>query len=490
MFFNSLHYVVFLALTMGVVALLRNKIRQRNLFLLAASYYFYSCWDWRFLSLIIISTIVDYACGLALNVQEVSKARVPRTRRERVILIISLATNLGILGFFKYFNFFQEGAEQLLRGIGFEPNPSTISFVLPVGISFYTFQTLSYTIDVYRGKLTTERSLLNFALFVAFFPQLVAGPIERASNLLPQLHVPSRITWTRMSSGFHLIAWGLFKKVVIADNVARMCNTIFALEPESPYLSAGVVMLGAYAFAIQIYCDFSGYSDIARGTARCMGFELMRNFNLPYFAANPAEVWQRWHISLSSWFRDYLYFPLGGSRGTGMRTDINVLVTFALSGLWHGAAWTFVVWGLFHWAFLTSHRFLGPVLARAVTPKSAFTDGLWKATKIFCCFNIFCLSWILFRADSLTQAWKMYCALVAHIDLNLNLSFISTSDLLGFSVCAIFLFSVQLAQHLSNDHYVVFRLPVPFRAVLYASLMLAFIIWGEFGGQSFIYFQF
>ena len=481
MYFNSFQFAFFFAIVFAVVLLLRNCVRARNAFLLVASYYFYACWDWRFLSLIFISTTVDYLCGLALNVDRADPdAPPPRTPRRKLILVTSLATNLGLLGFFKYCDFFAASAAAALQRFGIEIDVRTLDIVLPVGISFYTFQTLSYTIDLYRGRITTERNPLNFALYVAFFPQLVAGLIERASRLLPQMGRPSRITWPRLCSGFYLICWGLFKKVVLADNIARVADEVFAMQQPT----AGAVLIGAYAFAIQIYCDFSAYSDIARGAARCIGFDLMLNFNLPYFAPNPAEFWHRWHISLSTWLRDYLYIPLGGNRRGTRRTYANLMVVMLLGGLWHGAAWTFVLWGLYHGILLCVHRALKPFLERTLQPQRLLTVRLWKAARIVFFFHLTCIGWLIFRADSLAQL-ASFLTPEATLGIGLNASLNMT-----FVACVLALLAVQVAQYRKDDLDVIFHAPTPARGLLYAAGILAFLFFGEYGGNAFIYFQF
>jgi D-alanyl-lipoteichoic acid acyltransferase DltB (MBOAT superfamily) len=352
-----------------------------------------------------------------------------------------------------------------------------------VGISFYTFQTLSYTIDLYRAKVTTERSLLNFALYVAFFPQLVAGPIERARNLLPQMRSPRTISWERLYTGFYLICWGLFKKVVIADNVAKVADTVFTMQQPT----AGAVLIGVYAFAIQIYCDFSAYSDIARGTARCMGFDLMLNFNLPYLAPNPREFWRRWHISLSTWLRDYLYVPLGGNRRGVRRTYANLMIVMLLGGLWHGAGMTFVLWGLFHGLLLSLHRALKPWLDRNLNPRGRVGARLWKAVGIVFFFHLVCAGWLLFRAPTLLDALRMCRSALANVSLSVGLD---SSLNLTFASCALVMLVVQLTQYRRQDLNVVFRVPAPVRAALYAAAMLGFVFFGEYGGDAFIYFQF
>jgi alginate O-acetyltransferase complex protein AlgI len=485
MFFNSLHFGAFFLIVFAVATPLRGRVAARNAFLLAASYYFYGCWDWRFLSLILISTVVDYACGLALHVSESDVNRpVVRTRRDRAVLMVSLATNLGLLGFFKYFDFFVASAADMLSRAGVSVHLPSLQIILPVGVSFYTFQTLSYTIDVYRGRIATERSLLNFALFVAFFPQLVAGPIERASRLLPQFREKRPFSWPQLYGGFYLICWGLFKKVVIADQISSVVDVWFGSE--SP--SRAVVVLGSYAFAIQIYCDFSGYSDIARGAARCLGFDLMLNFNLPYFATNPSDFWRRWHISLSTWLRDYLYIPLGGSKGGSGRTYVNLMLTMVLGGLWHGAAWTFVAWGFYQGALLCIHRVMGPFFASLPSAKNWIVLGAWYWLRVVVFFQFVCFGWLLFRAESMGQVWSMTKAMwfgavgERHV--------MRLDDLLIFLACGVLFFGVQLVQRISGDLMFVIRLPVPIRALVYAFGILVFVFLGSDGEQAFIYFQF
>ncbi|MBE9529897.1 MAG: MBOAT family protein, partial [Proteobacteria bacterium] len=352
MLFNSVQFAIFFAIVYLLYLLLNHK--GQNRLLLVASYVFYGCWDWRFLSLIAISTVVDYFCGLKIYESREKQKR-------KLFLFISVCSNLTILGFFKYFNFFTDNLYALLNGFGFSPDPFFLNIILPVGISFYTFQTISYSIDIYRKELNPTRKFLDFALFVSFFPQLVAGPIERAKNLLPQMLLPRKLTVDKFYEGCYLIFWGLFLKVFIADNLARMVDPVFSSS--GPY--DGVrVLLALYAFAFQIFGDFAGYSNIARGLAKCMGFDLMVNFNLPYFAVNPKDFWQRWHISLSTWFRDYLYIPLGGNRHGQMNTCRNLAITMLLCGLWHGAAWTFIVWGAYHALLQIIHKLLQPLLSK------------------------------------------------------------------------------------------------------------------------------
>jgi D-alanyl-lipoteichoic acid acyltransferase DltB (MBOAT superfamily) len=377
--FHSLEFIVFLAVTLAIYWALGR--RAQNVLLLVASYVFYGWVHAWFLALIAVSTIVDWAAALLIERQP---------SRKRAWLGLSLAANLGMLGVFKYFNFFAENVNEVLGAVGLGASLPALEILLPVGISFYTFQTLSYTIDVYRGRLHARRSLVDVAVFVAFFPQLVAGPIERATSLLPQVEQPRRFSLPVARQALLLVVWGYVQKIVVADNAGVIANKVFAVEdPGFEVLWAGV-----FAFAIQIYADFSAYSDIARGTARWFGFELMRNFDHPYFARGPADFWRRWHISLSTWFRDYVYIPLGGSRGGRLATHRNVLATFLISGLWHGASWNFVLWGLYHGLLVTAASLVRP-LAPSRTPA-------WiRPLQIGGMFLLTSVGWLLFRETEL-----------------------------------------------------------------------------------------
>jgi alginate O-acetyltransferase complex protein AlgI len=494
MAFNSFAFAGFFAVVWGIRALLLEpaKLRRffpslsrhrivdaRNAFLLVASYLFYAAWDWRFLGLLLLSTANDFWVGRALSTEA-------DPRRRRLFIGLSLAGNLGLLGFFKYYDFFASNLGALLHRIGLGVEPRVLHIVLPVGISFYTFQSLSYTLDVYRGTLRAERRLLNFAVFVAFFPQLVAGPIERPHRLLPQFRHLRQVTWPKVSMGAYLIALGLFKKVVIADTVAEVANRAFALDDPTRL----EVVLGAYAFAFQIYADFSAYSDIARGTARCLGFELSRNFDMPYLSATPSEFWRRWHISLSTWLRDYVYISLGGNRFTKARTYRNLFLTMVVGGLWHGAAWTFVAWGAFHGAILCAYRpFEGSVRAWAEPLPLWLRRGLYSVA-VVAFFQLVCVSWIFFRADDMTQVRSMLHALVSVPTPRLGRALARLGPIALSSWLVTGLVSIQILQRIKRDSWLVFHAPVPVRGVVYALATLAFIWLGEDGGESFIYFQF
>jgi D-alanyl-lipoteichoic acid acyltransferase DltB (MBOAT superfamily) len=443
--------------------------------LLIASYIFYGSWNWRFLSLILISTTVDYFCGLKIH-------NTHENIKRKKYLIISLICNLGLLGFFKYFNFFIANAQQLLAHFGLQANIATLKIVLPVGISFYTFQTLSYTIDIYYKKLKPEHNFLNFALFVAFFPQLVAGPIERAKRLLPQVSSPRKVTKDNIKEGLFFISWGYFLKIFVADNMALIVNQIFAQKGIIPGLEA---ILGSYAFAFQIFGDFAGYSFIAIGVSKLLGFHLMTNFLFPYFVTKPSAFWKNWHISLSSWLRDYLYIPLGGNRKGTLLTYRNLLITMFLGGLWHGAGWTFIIWGLYQGFILIIFRLVNTATKRTAEEATSLTFR--KSLKIFGMFQLTCLGWLIFRAENVLQIKNM----LNSIFFNLN-SF--TWEIPYYFLTIIFytwlLFIVQVIQKKNNNLLIYQNLSYKAYLTIYMLMFYLIIIWGEFGGQQFIYFQF
>lgn len=525
MLFNSLHFVLFFLVVFGLTWTLRNRVTARNAVLLVAGYYFYAWWDWRFCFLLAFTTLFDYFCGRMLFVPgHVPDEPLARTTRDKWFVAASMTVNLVILGFFKYYNFFAESAVDFLNHLGLQAHLPVLNVVLPLGISFYTFQSMNYVIDVYRGELEAEKSLLNFGLFVSFFPHLVAGPILRATSLMPQVKRPSDIRWEKISVGFYLFIWGLFKKVVIADSVSGISDNIFAnftgtvskVHSTSTMAGGGTALLAVYAFAIQIYCDFSGYTDMARGCAKIIGFELPHNFNLPYFAANASDFWKRWHISLSTWLRDYLYIPLGGNRKGTVRTYFNLMTTMLLGGLWHGAAWTFILWGFYHGTLLCIHHAMeAPIkrrrkAARALaaatadnpstelplppdytvpipqTGLAAVVSKAWLFTRICVFFHLTCFGWLLFRATSLQQVGQMTRAIFT----SLPMVEIDRDGKHAFVACALVLLIVQLYQAWTNDKLVAWRLPLPIRAVVYAAVFLSIIIFGGVGGKTFIYFAF
>lgn len=394
MLFNSVEFLLFFPVV--VITYFLCPQRYRWALLLAASYLFYAAWRFEYALLLLLSTVVDYYAARAMG-------RVPDQAGRRNYLILSLVVNLGLLFTFKYFNFFNDSVRGLFSLFNVEYQFAGLSVLLPVGISFYTFQSLSYIFDVYRGKLAPEQHFGIFALYVAFFPQLVAGPIERATHMLPQFHVQHFFQEARINSGLRLMLWGMFKKVVIADRLAVYVNQVYNQPTDYP---GWPLLLATYFFAFQIYCDFSGYSDIAVGAARVLGFDLMENFRQPYVARSVAGFWRRWHISLSTWFRDYLYIPLGGNRVAPWRWYLNLSLVFLVSGLWHGAKWTFVVWGALHALFILSEIWLGGVglwlLRRMGRPAGTLLPN-W--VKIVLTFHLVLFSWIFFRANSLADAW-------------------------------------------------------------------------------------
>ncbi len=476
MLFNTFAFAVFFILVYGLYLLLDH--RRQNQMLLTASYVFYGAWDAVFLSLIFVSTILDYLCALRIAASD-------SPRRRKLFLGLSIAGNLGILGYFKYADFFATELQSLLTPLGIHLPAVTLDVVLPVGISFYTFQTMSYTIDVYRGRTAPVRSIFDFALYVAFFPQLVAGPIERAGRLLPQILNPRRVTFHGFSEGMLLIGWGLFQKVFVADNLARIADPVFASS--GPY-TAPQVLWAVYAFTIQIYCDFAGYSNIARGLARCLGFHLMRNFDLPYFSTNPRELWRRWHISLSTWIRDYLFHSLGGYRRGGPSAARNVLIAFALAGLWHGANWTFVVWGLYHGVLLIVYILLQPVFSRVPSPPGPLFRRMGRGLRIVGFFHLFCLGALIFRAGSIGQAGEMLTALGTGNPFDWGLVGSMVRRFLFFSWV---LLGVELLQWRSGQREeVVLTWPTPVRAAFYLGCFYLFLIFGVQGGRPFYYFQF
>jgi alginate O-acetyltransferase complex protein AlgI len=469
MLFNSLEFLVFFVCVYALYLVLPH--RGQNGLLLIASYFFYGCWDYRFLALIALSTTVDFFLA-----QKVAAAESDRARKW--LLAASMATGLGILGFFKYFNFFVDSAEGLIHAMGFDPGWMRLNIVLPVGISFYTFQSMSYTIDVYRGVLKPTTRYFDYALYVSLFTQLVAGPIERATHLLPQVLNPRSITWQGVRLGLWLFGWGLFKKLVIADNAAIIADQVFSGQVE---WTAGTALLGVYAFALQIYCDFSGYSDMARGLGFFLGFNIMVNFRNPYFALNPSDFWRRWHISLSTWLRDYLYIPLGGNRKGPRRTYINLMLTMVLGGLWHGAAWTFVFWGLFHGGLLAAHRYIAQ---RVSAPKDVSAVG--KAWRMVGMFHAVCFSWLLFRAESMADVGGLLAAFMLRPEIPM-ICWIWIGQLLFLSWP---LGLVQIMQERTKDPLAPLRLSLVPRLTLYAAVMFMLITLGNTGHRAFIYFQF
>lgn len=472
MLFNSLEYVVFLCIVLALYYSLRH--RGQNIMLLIASYVFYGFWDWRFLGLMLLSTIIDYSVGLALD-------RTQQPKLRKLFLIASICANLGILGFFKYFNFFIDNAERILHAAGLGFSAPTLYIILPVGISFYTFQTMSYAIDIYRGQLKPTRNMLDFALFVAYFPQLVAGPIERASHLLPALQRARVISAEGVTSGLMLILIGLFRKVVIADTVGPQVDAIFS-NPSAQ--SSPMLLMGVMLFALQIYCDFAGYSDIARGTSRLLGIDIMVNFRQPYFAADISEFWRRWHISLSTWLRDYLYIPLGGNRYGEFNTYRNLMITMLLGGLWHGASWNFVIWGGLHGIYLSVHRLFRQLTGEKVGRGVAQPWGLGRILGIALTFVLVLLAWVFFRSPGL-NASLAYLRQLFSLQNMAELPSVLPAILVPWSLALL----VDIPQYITGRQAAMLAWRKPAFNVAVATMLFLIIL--GFGNRSpFIYFQF
>ena len=471
--FNSWVFVGFFAAVYATYLLLKKHYKAQNVLLLVASYVFYGYWDWRFLSLIALSTVIDYVIGLRLP-----KANGPARKR---LVVASVTANLTILGFFKYFNFFVGGAEHLLSLAGFAPSFVTLNIVLPVGISFYTFQTMSYTIDIYRGRMEPTKSFLDFALFVSFFPQLVAGPIERAASLLPQISQKRTITTEGIHSGVFLILWGYYKKIVIADNLGIIADRVFNNYQHYQGLE---FIAATLAFAVQIYCDFSGYSDIARGLSKLMGIDLMVNFKLPYFALNPSDFWLRWHVSLSSWLRDYLYIPLGGNRGGSFNTYRNLFLTMLLGGLWHGAAWNFVIWGAYHGGILILYRLLDRNPEHE-DPWSGEFSKVRVILKMGIMFILTLVGWVIFRAGSVHQIAYM----LSHVGFGMTegVRFSMLYEIAYFSTPLVL---IQLWQYKTRNLLAPANMHPVLLGLFYAYLLVWITVFAVRKTAQFIYFQF
>lgn len=473
MLFNSLVFLVFMAVVLLVYPRLRH--RAQNWFLLVASYVFYGYWDWRFLSLLAISTLTDYLVGRTLHRTE------DVTKRKR-LLAVSVTVNLGLLGFFKYFNFFVDSMGAIIEGFGMEPHVPLLRVLLPVGISFYTFQTLSYTIDVYRRRLEPTDDLLDFAVFVSFFPQLVAGPIERAKNLLPQVAMPRLVDRRMVVTGMNLILMGFFKKIFVADTLAPFVNQVFD-DPGT--WTSGQLLTGVYAFCFQIYGDFSGYSDIARGVARLLGFELMENFHAPYLSRSPAEYWKRWHVSLSTWLGDYLYIPLGGNRKGEIRTYVNLMVTMLLGGLWHGASWTFVAWGLWNGIYLAAYRLMGGGKVDMRWPRTP-VRVLRDVGMVVITFHLIAVAKIMFRAGDFGTAWAVITGILAGHGL------FTLGSAHVFIVIGVMM-ALDIVQTRTGNHTWIADSPAPLRFMLGSALLavvLAAAVYRVYSNPPFIYFQF
>ena len=482
MLFNSLEFAFFLPIVFILYWFVTAKnLKFQNVLLLISSYIFYGWWDWRFLSLIIFSSFIDYFIGLALS-------KSINSRKRKHLLWISICVNLGILGIFKYYNFFVDSFADAFSLFGQSINPDRLQLILPIGISFYTFQTLSYTLDVYKEKLKPTRDIVAFFCFVGFFPQLVAGPIERAKNLLPQFYKKRVFSYPKAVDGLRQMLWGFFKKMVIADACADYVNTIFQ-NPE--VYSGSTLFLGAILFAFQIYCDFSGYSDIAIGTARLFGFNFKQNFAFPYFSRDIAEFWRRWHISLSTWFRDYLYIPLGGSRGSRWLNIRNIFIVFIISGFWHGANYTFLIWGALNALFFVplmllkrNRKHLEIVSIGNVFPK---INELISIVGTFCLTT---LTWVFFRAENLNSA-LIYLKGIFSLSLFETPGFLDEEKMVLVIVFILVLLVIEWIGRAQKHALELFgsKWPQVIRLGFYYTLVMLIFLFGA-REQAFIYFQF
>ena len=482
MFFNSLDFAIFLPIVFLLYwFVVQKNIEYQNALIVIASYVFYSWWDWRFLSLIIFSTLIDYSIGQILRVEE---ARFKR----KILLGFSILINIGFLGFFKYYNFFLENFISAFSFLGYEIQANSLNIILPVGISFYTFQTLSYTIDVYRKKIEPTKDFVAFSAYVCFFPQLVAGPIERATHLLPQFYHKRSFEYTKAVDGLRQILWGLFKKIVIADNCAYFANQIFNNSTE---MNGSSLALGAIFFSFQIYGDFSGYSDIAIGTSRLFGFDLKQNFSYPYFSRDIAEFWRRWHISLSTWFRDYLYIPLGGSKGGVWMKIRNTFIIFLVSGFWHGANWTFIVWGV-----LNALYFL-PLLIRQENRKNLdiVAEGKYLPTfkelrAILYTFILSAFAWIFFRAENIGHAYSF----IGEIFSFSFFDFPNFSEQRRAFTIIVLIILFMIVEWVGREKdFAIQGIGIKWRRSLRFSfyyVIVIFILWFSGKEQEFLYFQF
>lgn len=478
MLFNSLNYALFLPIVFLLYWYVTNKnLRAQNILLLVASYFFYACWDYRFLFLLMFSTFLDYFTGIKM--ENALNAKIKKTW-----FWLSVSINLGFLAVFKYYNFFIESFIESLERVGITVHAATIQIILPVGISFYTFHGLSYVIDIYKDRIKAEKNLVDYSLFVSFFPLLVAGPIERATHLLPQIKKFRVFDYSRAVDGLRQILWGLFKKIVIADKCAYFANDIFANSGEH---TGSTLAVGAVLFAFQIYGDFSGYSDIALGTARLFGIDLLKNFNFPYFSRDIAEFWRRWHISLSSWFRDYLYFPLGGSRGGIWKTVRNTLIIFLVSGFWHGANWTFIIWGLLNALYiLPSVIFKTNRSNLDIVAKDRMFPTAIELFQMLFAFALTVIAWIFFRSENVSHA-------IEYIRDMGNASLFTKPTVLPITLMVLLIFFISIEWLGRRENHALEKFAqnwrAPFRYSFYYLLIIA-LFWFSGEEQQFIYFQF
>ncbi len=482
MLFNSIEFAVFLPIIFVLYwYVFARPVRLQNALLIAAGFVFYGWWDWRFLSLLIFTAGVDFLVARRLMATE-------KPRGRKALMATSLIANLGLLGFFKYYNFFALSFGQAFTFFGHHPDVHTLNIVLPVGISFYTFQSLSYTLDVYRKQLVATRDPFTFFAFVSFFPQLLAGPIERARHMVPQFEQPRIFRTDAARDGLRQILWGLFKKVVIADNCSFYPNMVFTAPA---HYTGSEHLLATVLFAFQIYCDFSGYSDMALGLARLFGLDLMRNFAFPYFSRDVAEFWQRWHISLNTWFRDYLYIPLGGSRGGKWIAARNTLIVFTVSGFWHGADWHFISWGLVSAVFFLPLLLFGDRHKhRAPLAEARWLPSLADLGKMLFTFGLVCIAWVFFRATSLPNAWITFERIASASVFTMPQQVFCRGLKIFYLGTAILLVTEWINRHRQHGLQMDGRMNKPMRIGLYYGLVALIVLLGPSDGGDFIYFQF
>ncbi len=488
MLFNSIEFALFLPIVFLLYWFVVNRnVRLQNMFVVAVSYLFYGWWDWRFLILIAFTSLCSYYSGILI---ERARFTPPHNYSAKTITAANIIINLLILCTFKYFNFFSDNFDKLFRLFGVELDWVTLDVLLPVGISFYTFQAISYTIDVYRKQIEPTHDAVSFFAFVSFFPQLVAGPIERSTNLLPQFYKPRTFDYGKAVDGSRQILWGLFKKMVVADNCAKVVNKVWEnYEDESGFM----LMVGAVFFTFQIYGDFSGYSDIAIGTARLFGINLMKNFNMPYFSRDIAEFWRKWHISLTTWFRDYIYIPLGGSRGTKFKVFRNTMIIFLVSGLWHGANWTFIAWGAYHALLFLPLMLLGANRKyRGVVAEGRLLPTLRESAQMLLTFALAVIGWIIFRAESITQAWDYIARMCSRSLFDVTTKGISKVAIVSIVVLVAVEWLQRDKEHglcLSNKGLFKYRFArIVFYICFILLLVYIYLLLNEV--QNFIYFQF
>jgi len=476
MLFNTLRFALFFLSLYVLYRLLKHKWQNR--LLLIASYIFYAFWDWRFLSLILFSTLFNYYLGLKID-------SATQPNKGKAYLVSSVCLNLAVLGFFKYFNFFADNLQSLLGLFGWHPGWVTFNIILPLGISFYTFQAMSYPIDIYRKVIKPTRNPFDFALFIAFFPQLVAGPIERARNLIPQIVNERKITQEEFCQGCWLIFWGLYKKILIADNLAKIADSVFGA---SGSFYGGTILIATYAFAFQVYADFSGYSDMARGLAKVMGFNLMVNFRMPFFSKNPFDFWQRWHISLTTWIKEYLYYPLALGRffGRQLKPPVVIMLTWTIMGFWHGAAWRFVLWGAYHGAILIIYNKLRPYF-NTMRLKERFSSDTWDALRMFFVFHLFSIGIIFFAVQSTPEVFTALqrIALDLMSPYRLDMGMLS---LLFINIAPLLL--MEYFQYKNDNETIILTWPTLVRGVIYFIILYSIILYGDFSAQKYYYFQF